>query len=147
MQEFKEAAQHNMEGMVCWLMDADIAQQMYYANWAIAMAYFLIPISLSLFLSYFWKMFGWVLKTYCFGFAIFIFICGIGHVIKVENIWWGDFEMELLIDRFTAIASIVTAIYTSVGVGFLIYRLKKKMGIIEHMKDLIMLAGLGKISK
>jgi|GEM_PF-5781599 len=147
MQEFEEAAQHNMENMVCWLMEPELAEKMFFVNWIIGIAYFLIPLALSSLAVYLWKVLSNSFKGYLLGFAIFIFICGTGHIVKVGNIWWGNFLLEYTIDLFTAIASVSTAIYTSVGALHIIRKVRKHQEILEKLTDILILSGLSKLKK
>jgi two-component system sensor kinase FixL len=48
-------------------------------------------------------------------FALFIFACGISHLMAVWNLWHGDYGVEALVKAITALASVPTA--------FLLWRL------------------------
>lgn len=43
-------------------------------------------------------------------FASFIICCGIGHILKVYNIWFGEYELEALWDLITGAVSLMTVI-------------------------------------
>ena len=147
MQEFEEAAKHNMENQVCWLMDADLAEKMYQVNWEIAVSYYLIPICLSVMAVYFWRIFSWQFKLYLIGFAAFIFICGTGHIVKVQNIFDGNFELEYKIDLWTARISELTALLTLSGVVYLVLKARRHKDILDKLKDVLILSGLSKLKK
>ena len=73
----------------------------------IALAYFSIPIALSVFVSKRPDVeFGWVF----WAFAIFIMACGTTHVFGIWTLWYPDYVMEGAVKGFTALASVATAI-------------------------------------
>jgi signal transduction histidine kinase/ActR/RegA family two-component response regulator len=73
----------------------------------IALAYFSIPVALSVFVSKRPDVeFGWVF----WAFAIFIMACGTTHVFGIWTLWYPDYVMEGAVKGFTALASVATAI-------------------------------------
>jgi signal transduction histidine kinase len=73
----------------------------------IALAYFSIPIVLSVFVL---KRpdfgFGWVI----FAFVVFITACGTTHVFGIWTLWFADYGAEGAVKGITALASVATAI-------------------------------------
>jgi signal transduction histidine kinase len=73
----------------------------------IALAYFSIPIVLSVF---FYKRpdfgFGWVICA----FVVFITACGATHVFGIWTLWFPDYAAEGAVKGITALASVATAI-------------------------------------
>src|SRR5882757_9914435 len=73
----------------------------------IALAYFSIPVALSIFVSKRPDVeFGWVF----WAFAIFILACGMTHIFSIWTLWIPDYAIEGFVKAMTAAASIVTAI-------------------------------------
>jgi formate hydrogenlyase subunit 3/multisubunit Na+/H+ antiporter MnhD subunit len=116
---------------------------------AIAISYFLIPIFLITVLVIFRSLISW--KYFVLGilFVLFILVCGIGHLIKVYNFWWGNFELEILIDRLTAVLSMITAFLTLVATYQLLKNvLRAPSEFLSNMEGaLALIGGLHVLSK
>ncbi|MDB5617188.1 ATP-binding protein [Tardiphaga sp.] len=72
----------------------------------IALAYFSIPIVLTIFVMRRRDVeFGWIF----WAFAIFIMACGLTHVLAIITLWVPVYGIEGIIKAITAVASVVTA--------------------------------------
>lgn len=100
----------NMQEDNCWLMDPEMIIPMSEANWVIAISYFIIPVVIVI-TGYLFRnlLYGRSLALAAF-FVLFILICGYGHIVKVQNFWWGNFKYELIVDQITAGISAVSAL-------------------------------------
>ncbi len=91
----------------CLLWDPALVWTHVVSDGLIAAAYFSIPLVL-------WRLlvvredlrFGWILGL----FALFIFACGMTHVMGMVTLWVPAYGWEAIIKAFTALASIGTAI-------------------------------------
>jgi len=73
----------------------------------IAAAYFSIPVTLVIFTR---KRRDIAYSGLFWAFAMFITACGFTHVIRIWNMWHGDYGIEALVKVFTAAISLLTAI-------------------------------------
>jgi signal transduction histidine kinase/CheY-like chemotaxis protein len=72
----------------------------------IALAYFSIPIALTIFVMKRRDVeFGWIF----WAFALFIMACGLTHVLSIITLWVPIYGIEGLVKAITAVASVVTA--------------------------------------
>jgi signal transduction histidine kinase len=72
----------------------------------IALAYFSIPVALSILVSRRRDLdFGWIF----WAFAIFIMACGFTHVLSIVTLWIPNYGIEGIVKALTAVASVVTA--------------------------------------
>jgi hypothetical protein len=134
--------EQNITGKTCWLMDADLFSQMFTVNIITAISYFIIPIFLITVLLVFRKLISW--KYFVLGVLFFNFIlfCGIGHIVKVYNFYWGNFKLEILIDSITAGLSAVTAILTLIATYQLLAKVHKAPEtFLSNMKGAMALIG------
>jgi len=91
----------------CFLWNTSLLWLFVISNLVTALSYFSIPIALGFFA---YKRadinFKWMLLL----FSIFIFACGITHVLSVVTIWIPVYGLTGIADAFTAIVSVITAI-------------------------------------
>jgi PAS domain S-box-containing protein len=91
---------------ICLLWEPELIWLHVVSDALIAIAYFSIPVALSIFVS---KrrdlMFGWVYWS----FGIFIMACGLTHVLSIYTLWVPIYGIEGLVKAATAAASVVTA--------------------------------------
>ncbi|QQO98150.1 hypothetical protein Molly4_65 [Maribacter phage Molly_4] len=143
MDSFESAAQMNMDGMVCWLMDAEIARDMFIANIVIGVSYFVISGLLVLLARTTWDLLSRSFKLNLGLFSFFILFCGIGHIIKVLNIWEGMFRLELAIDIATAVISVIEAVFLTYGMRRFTSKVKLNKSIFDsNFKDVLVLTGV-----
>ncbi len=92
----------------CGSWSASLKQAYIASNALIALAYFLIPISLFVL----WKNQRRDISRpgIFLGFAVFIASSGLTHVCDVVVFWWPAYRLYTLIDAFTAVSSIGTAL-------------------------------------
>lgn len=77
------------------------------SNIAIAAAYFAIPLALFYFVRKRKDLaFSWIFRM----FAAFIWACGVTHLMKVWTIYHGSYWAEALMDTWTAVISVATAL-------------------------------------
>lgn len=99
---FDEFMPHGM----CYLWRKDILLLNVISDIAIALAYFSIPF----FLYYFFKRRPEMpFKGVVMMFSLFIFSCGITHLLGVWTVWHGNYGVQGLGKAVTAIASVMTA--------------------------------------
>ncbi len=92
---------------VCYQWRPDILWLNVLSDVAIAFAYFSIPIALLYFLRKRKEVpFPGVVYMFC----IFIFACGVTHVVSIWVVWNGQYGFQGMVKAFTAIASVLTAI-------------------------------------
>lgn len=74
----------------------------------VALAYFLIPLTLAYFLrkSRFALSFNWAVAL----FAAFILLCGTGHVLALITVWSPIYYLQGIVKAMTAVVSIATAV-------------------------------------
>jgi|GEM_PF-1853620 len=109
MPEFlKQILSHDfMPHGYCLQWDSALVPVLITANIAIAVAYYAIPTALFFFVRNRKDLaFSWIFAL----FGAFILACGTTHVVFVLNIFKGYYWLEALVDSFTAIISIVTAV-------------------------------------
>ncbi|MDR7269971.1 PAS domain S-box-containing protein [Pelomonas saccharophila] len=90
----------------CFQWSPGLLWTMVSADLAIALAYFSIPLAIA---SYARRRPQVNLGSIATLFAIFIFACGVTHVLDVWTIWRPDYELQTAGKVFTACASVLTA--------------------------------------
>jgi PAS domain S-box-containing protein len=90
----------------CFQWSPGLLWTMVSADLAIALAYFSIPLVIA---SYARRRPQVNLGSLATLFAVFIFACGITHVLDVWTIWRPDYELQTAGKVFTACASVLTA--------------------------------------
>lgn len=91
----------------CLQWDSGLVPILITANIAIAVAYYAIPAALFFFVRNRKDLaFSWIFAL----FGAFILACGTTHLVFVLNIFKGYYWLEALVDSFTAVISIITAI-------------------------------------
>lgn len=144
--EVMEQIHANMENSVCWLMDEALVMPMYWANMTTAISYFIIPSCIFTVLFFFRKLLTPIQKCFLWFCVLFIASCGYGHIVKVYNFWWGNFELELMVDRVTAVVSSITALSALYG-SFLMLRAyrKSRHAFMASMKSVLVAIGALKV--
>lgn len=92
----------------CLAWNWDLIVPFVIANLWIMLAYYMIPFTLWWLVRAGWShnhLAGW----FGIGFAVFIFACGTGHVLKVVVIWYPIYWLEMYWDIVTGSASIFVA--------------------------------------
>ena len=91
----------------CMRWDPSLLATMVVANCLIAFAYFSIPIALLFFVGKRQDIaFPWMFRL----FGLFIISCGTTHLIKILTIYHAAYWLEALMDLFTGVVSMLTAI-------------------------------------
>jgi signal transduction histidine kinase len=91
---------------ICLLWEPELIWLHVTSDAVIAVAYFCIPVALSIFVSKRRDVdFGWIFWAF-----IFITACGVTHVMSIMTLWVPVYGIEGIIKLFTAMASIVTAV-------------------------------------
>jgi PAS domain S-box-containing protein len=90
----------------CFQWSPGLLWTMVGADLAIALAYFSIPLAIA---SYARQRPQVNLGSIATLFAVFIFACGVTHVLDVWTIWRPDYELQTAGKVFTACASVLTA--------------------------------------
>ena len=92
----------------CFLWDQKLVWMHVISDIAIALAYFSIPLTISILLrnKKIISPYNWVLAL----FALFIFFCGVTHLIELLTLWYPYYYLEGVIKVITAAVSISTAI-------------------------------------
>lgn len=91
---------------ICLLWQPELIWLHVVSDALIALAYFSIPVALTIFVSRRRDIrFGWVY----WAFAIFILACGLTHVLSIYTLWVPVYGIEGLVKAATAAASIFTA--------------------------------------
>jgi signal transduction histidine kinase len=92
---------------ICLLWEPELIWLHVFSDAVIAVAYFSIPIALSIVVS---KQrdfqFGWI----GWSFAAFILACGLTHIFSIITLWIPIYGLEGIVKAITAIASIITAV-------------------------------------
>jgi signal transduction histidine kinase/CheY-like chemotaxis protein len=92
---------------ICLLWEPELIWLHVASDAVIAVAYFSIPVALSIFVSKRRDVdFGWIF----WAFALFITACGVTHLMSIITLWVPVYGIEGIIKLFTAMASIVTAV-------------------------------------
>lgn len=86
----------------CYLWNHELIALHSIADLLVALAYCLIPMAL-------WGLRKRVKSDLLAWFALFIFSCGMTHVMNVWVIWHPDYVVELAVKGLTAISSLMTA--------------------------------------
>lgn len=90
----------------CLLWRPDLVALHAISDALIALAYFSIPVTLALFIHRRRDLeFGWIFGL----FALFIFACGLTHVVGLITLWQPVYGLHGLIKAVTAVASLATA--------------------------------------
>ena len=92
---------------ICLLWEPELIWLHVFSDAVIAVAYFSIPVALSIVVS---KrrdfQFGWI----GWSFAAFILACGLTHIFLIITLWIPIYGLEGIVKAITAIASIITAV-------------------------------------
>src|SRR5580698_9023701 len=92
---------------ICLLWEPELIWLHVTSDALIALAYFSIPIALSILVSRRRDLdFGWIF----WAFAIFITACGFTHVLSIVTLWIPIYGIEGIVKALTAAASVVTAV-------------------------------------
>ena len=92
---------------VCMLEDASVIGLHVLSDLLITAAYFSIPVALIVFVRRRTDLaFNWMFKM----FAMFIFACGMTHLIGVLDIWHPLYKIDGLLKLYTGIVSAATAV-------------------------------------
>lgn len=90
----------------CLRWDGPLLWVFIVGNLGIALAYFLIPMTLRFFIGKRNDLpYGYMFKL----FAVFIFSCGVTHIAKVVTLWQPVYWIEAYLDLWTAAVSLLTA--------------------------------------
>ncbi|MEM8820082.1 MAG: ATP-binding protein [Pseudomonadota bacterium] len=100
---FEEFMPHGM----CYLWRTDILLLHLISDALIAISYFAIPIALFYFFK---ERKDFPFRGVILMFSIFIFTCGLTHVMGIWTVWNGTYGLQGLIKSATAAASIATAL-------------------------------------
>lgn len=110
----------------CFLWRDDLLFMHVGGDIATAAAYFAIPLALVQLVRQRGDLaFDWIFLM----FALFIFFCGVTHIIAAVNVWQGYYHLEGIFKLSTASVSLVTA--------FLVWRLLPAALTIPSRQDLI----------
>jgi signal transduction histidine kinase len=91
---------------ICLLWEPELIWLHVTSDAMIALAYFSIPVALSILVSRRRDLdFGWIF----WAFAIFITACGFTHVLSIVTLWIPIYGIEGIVKALTAVASVVTA--------------------------------------
>jgi signal transduction histidine kinase len=92
---------------ICLLWEPELIWLHVTSDVVIAVAYFSIPVALSILVSKRPDVdFGWIF----WAFAIFITACGFTHVLSIITLWLPIYGIEGIVKALTAVASIFTAV-------------------------------------
>lgn len=91
----------------CYLWNRPILFLNVFSDAFIALAYFFIPIALYYF---FRRRQDFPFRRVILMFSIFIFTCGLSHVMGIWTIWNGSYGAQGLVKGATALASVATAL-------------------------------------
>lgn len=95
----------------CFLWKFDILLPYVLGELITAMSYILIPICLAVLLRH--KNFGnEATRPVVAIYACFIFVCGLGHVVNIYNIWNGAYRIAAFFSILTATLSLLAAVST-----------------------------------
>lgn len=114
----------------CFLWQPELLWMHVISDITIAVAYFSIPITLYVLLKKNSAMipYRWVFSM----FAIFIFCCGITHVIELITLWKPIYYIEGIMKLLTAAASVATAVMMFPLLPTIIDQLKSINTHAEH---------------
>ena len=92
----------------CFLWRPELVGMHVLADLAIALAYFSIPVTIIYFLRKLERPvpFRWAFVM----FGIFIFCCGVNHIMNIIVLWYPIYYVEGVLKLVTAAASVATAI-------------------------------------
>lgn len=101
----------NAEGFMphgyCYLWSPELLWTVVIAEAVITLAYFSIPFALLLFVRKRKDLkFNWIFHL----FSLFIFSCGLTHLLGIWTIWYPDYWLDALVKVLTAVVSIIAAI-------------------------------------
>src|SRR3954453_4374229 len=92
---------------ICLLWEPELIWLHVTSDALIAVAYFSIPVALSILVSKRPDVdFGWIF----WAFAIFITACGFTHVLSIIPLWVPVYGIEGIVKALTAVASLLTAV-------------------------------------
>lgn len=91
----------------CYLWSPELLWTVVIAEAVITLAYFSIPFALLLFVRKRKDLkFNWIFHL----FSLFIFSCGLTHLLGIWTIWYPDYWLDALVKVLTAVVSIIAAI-------------------------------------
>ncbi|MDP2144633.1 MAG: PAS domain S-box protein [Gallionella sp.] len=91
----------------CYLWTPELLWIFVIAESLIVLSYFSIPFALMYFVSKRRDLqFNWIFKL----FSLFIFACGITHLLGIWTIWYPDYWLDALVKAATAMISVVAAV-------------------------------------
>ena len=91
----------------CFLWNPGLLWSMVIGNAVIALSYFSIPVALLVTMRRQQsKQMKWIFAM----FSVFIFACGMTHVVSIVTIWYPDYYLEAVVMVATAVVSATTAI-------------------------------------
>jgi len=101
----------NADGFIphghCYLWTPELLWTLVIAEAVIALAYFSIPFALLLFVRRRKDLhFNWIFYL----FSLFIFSCGVTHLLGIWTIWFPDYWVDALAKIVTAVVSLIAAI-------------------------------------
>lgn len=105
--DFLFATKQMMPHGSCFLWDPALLWLMVIANLVTALSYFSIPLALGFFV---YKRNDITFKWMLLLFSVFIFACGITHVLSIVTIWHPVYGLSAMAEAFTALVSLVTAV-------------------------------------
>lgn len=107
----------------CFLWQPELLWMHVVSDVAIALAYFSIPFTIFYLLRSNQQLipFRWVFNM----FAIFVFCCGITHLIELVTLWYPLYYLEGLMKVVTAAVSVATAVMLFPLIPILIDRFAK----------------------
>ncbi len=92
---------------VCYLWRMDILLLNVVSDGLIALAYFFIPFGLYYFFK---EKKDFPFRNVILMFSVFIFTCGLSHVMGIWTVWNGHYGTQGLVKAATALASVATAL-------------------------------------
>lgn len=91
----------------CYLWTPELLWTFVISESIIVLSYFSIPFALMYFVSKRSDLqFNWIFKL----FSLFIFACGITHLLGIWTIWHPDYWLDALVNAATAMVSLVAAV-------------------------------------
>ena len=110
------ATQHALDSLVsdgfmphghCYLWTPELLWIFVISESLIVLSYFSIPLALMYFVSKRRDLqFNWIFKL----FSLFIFACGVTHLLGIWTIWYPDYWLDALVKAATAMISVVAAV-------------------------------------
>lgn len=107
MERFFDAERYMPHGH-CYLWEPQLVWLHVVSDLAVALAYFSIPVTLACLLHKRGQQmpYRWVFVM----FAIFIFLCGLTHLVQIVTLWHPYYYLQGVLKAVTAAASVATAV-------------------------------------